>query len=100
MTNWVRIVPGAAWLLGLAIMLATLSHADWTRWLEGVSWRRILSRLSYRWSIDGGMLLVCLGLLGNGQHLVEQALWALLGGAFVLDAVLAWRKRRIGPRHP
>ncbi len=92
MIDWVNVAFNAAWVLGLAVLLATLSHADWRRHCDKIRWRDVLSRASYHSLLNGGLVLVCLGLLGSGQGLLEKVLWGLMAIWFAADGALAWRK--------
>jgi len=65
--DWAGVAVSTAWVLGLAVLLATLSYADWARHCERARWRDVLGRITYRSLLNGGMVLVCLGLLGSGH---------------------------------
>jgi hypothetical protein len=93
MIDWADVAINAAWILGLAVTLATLSYADWARRYERARWRDVLGRITYRFLLNGGMVLVCLGLLGGGRSLLERVLWGLLTVWFAADAALVWRDR-------
>jgi hypothetical protein len=94
--DWASVAANAVWIVGLAVILATLSHADWARHCEGVRWRAVLGRITYRSLLNGGMVLVCLGLLGGGQGLLERVLWGLAAVWFAADVALIWRDRQKG----
>ena len=94
MIDWFALGSGATWVLGLAVLLATLSVADWSCWRVGCRLRDQLNRTAYRVVFDSGMILVCVGLLAGGRPLLEQVLWGLMAAWFVGDAVQARRGQR------
>jgi hypothetical protein len=100
--DWAGVAVNTAWVLGLAVLLATLSYADWARHCEGARWRDVLGRTTYRSLLNGGMVLVCLGLLGGGRGLLEKVLWGLMAAWFAGDVALAWlvglRRKRSAER--
>lgn len=98
MIDWAGVAVNMAWILGLAVLLATLSYADWARHCEGARWRDVLGRITYRSLLNGGMFLICLGLLGGGRGLLERVLWGLMAAWFAADVALAWRNRQTKSR--
>lgn len=96
MIDWEGLAVGVTWIVGLSLLLATFSYAGWARQREGGGWRDLMGRMTYHSLLDGGMVLVCLGLLGSGHSALEQTMWGLLAAWFAADGLLAWRKRRRG----
>ena len=96
MIDWAGLAVDAIWIVGLSLLLATFSYAGWARRRGGVGWRGLIGRMAYHSLLDGGIVLVCLGLLGSGHSAVEQAMWGLLAAWFAADGLLTWRKRRRG----
>jgi hypothetical protein len=94
MINWADLAINTAWILGLTMILATLSYADWARHCEGTRLRDVMGRITYRFLLNGGMILVCLGLLGGGRSTLERVLWGLMAAWFAADVALAWRNRQ------
>ena len=95
--DWRLVGFSALWVLGLSIILAAWSAADYEA-SQGPSHARtrdVLRTPRYQAGLNAGMLLFCLGLLGSAHTWWEGALWLLLAVAFGFQAWQAWRRRGI-----
>ena len=90
--DWRLVGFSALWILGLSIVLAAFSFADYrasqaetkTRTLD------VLKSSGYRAAINAGLLLFCLGLLGSARAWWEGLLWLGLAAGFGYQAWQAW----------
>lgn len=92
--DWRLVGLSSLWILGLAIVLSALGFADYHAAAEKKHLRAILGRPAYRLATDGGLLLLCLGLLGLSASWWERMIWAILALAFLAYTVLAARDLR------
>ena len=93
MIDWLALAFSALWILGLALVLATLSFASYQAHEERVRLRQALSQPRFSVPISVGLLLVCVGMSYGAQPLWQRFLWLLLAAAFAYDAWTSWRRR-------
>ena len=91
MIDWRLVGFSALWILGLSVLLATVSFADYTAHAEGVRTREALKRRAYQAALYAGMTLFALGLGGAGRSWWETALWICLTATFAYLGWRAWR---------
>ena len=91
--DWRLVAFSALWILGLSLVLAAFSFADYTAAQQGARLRAVLGRPGYQAALNAGLLFFCLGLIGSGRAWWEQVLWAALAIAFGYQAWAAWRQR-------
>ncbi|RMF35770.1 MAG: hypothetical protein D6759_04415 [Chloroflexi bacterium] len=84
----------ALWVVGLAIILAAFSYADWLAHDWGVSSRQVLSSSIFWVPFSTGMALVCLGLALVGRGGWERVVWAALALLFAGQGWTMKRSRR------
>jgi hypothetical protein len=94
-----QIVFNAFWILGLAVLLALFSYADWLRHQTSPnqapqSWRQIIARPAMSMAIFLGLTLFSVG-VGLNRILVDQdalwwesALWILLSISFFIQTAV------------
>ncbi|MGQ9555898.1 MAG: hypothetical protein ACUVWR_17495 [Anaerolineae bacterium] len=92
MIDWLSLAFSALWILGLALVLATLSFANYQARQAGIRLRQALSTPSFSLPISLGLLLFCLGMSYGTQPLWQRLLWLLLAAAFAYDAFSSWRR--------
>lgn len=96
MIDWPGVAANAAWILGCALALATLSFTAWLADLARLPWRKMLDRPAARGALALSGLLFCLGLAGTailgGGPAWEAALWLILALAFLAQSIAAWRR--------
>jgi hypothetical protein len=97
------VAANALWILGLSLILAALSWANWVAARERIPFRRALGRPGVRRAVDGGLMLFCAGLAATGRTGWERALWGVLAaGCGALAIWEEWMGRRKDGRgvHP
>ena len=96
MIDWYGVFHNALWVLGLGIVLASLSYADWRRGTlapkQGL--RQALGWPRFQAAFGLGMVCFCAGLALGSTRWWEIAAWAILGLLFAWQAVAAWRAAR------
>ena len=91
---WSMLATGL-WVAGLALLLATLSWAQWRAGRERRPLRAELRRTATGRTLDVGMVLFCAGLAATGRRWWEWALWGLLALGFLLQAVLGGGRKTL-----
>lgn len=69
------IISGGLWILGLALILATLSWANYEAKSSHIRLREALTRPTFQRFMDFGLALFCLGLALGASRWWERALW-------------------------
>ena len=95
MIDWLNVLFNLLWVLGLALILAALSYADWLAHVRGLRTRQLLGTPTFRFCLSAGLGLVSLGLLLLSRGWLERLLWA---GLVLVLAWCAWslqRERRL-----
>jgi hypothetical protein len=94
LTDWFTVVTAALWILGLAILLATVSIAYGLSGGDNPSVRQILGRPSFGATLAGGIALFALGVCLSVETGWERFGWAVVfflsGGEFIT----AWKSGR------
>ena len=91
--DWRLVGFSALWIIGLSVLLAAFSFADYVAAQRRLRTREVLGRPGYQAAMYGGLVLFCLGLVGSAHAWWEQMLWAVLAVAFGYQTWAAWRKR-------
>jgi hypothetical protein len=86
------VMANGLWVLGLALLLATLSWAHWAASMERTRFRTILGRPGVQRTTNLALALFCLGLATTARKWWERAVWGLLTVAWVVQAWTAGRK--------
>ncbi len=93
MINWYGLFTNSLWIIGAALLLASLSWSLYAATLARNGWRAQLKSPDFTLASAAGMTLLMLGLgFQRGTPLWQSALWFMLALAFVLLAWLAWRE--------
>jgi hypothetical protein len=85
------VVANSLWVLGLAVLLATLSWANWAASVEKVRFRAVLGRPRSQQALDLGLFLFCAGLAATGRAWWERVLWGVVCAASARQLWVAWR---------
>ncbi len=91
MIDWFNLGANALWVMGCAVVLATLSY---TSWEANLSRHKLAERLKQRstlLSLNLGGLLICLGAALTRGEWWWIVLWGLTGLAFLIQVVLILR---------
>ena len=91
--DWRLVGFSALWVLGLSVILAAFSFGDYSAAQEGARTRDVLARPGYLTAFNGGLVLFCVGLLGDAHAWWAQLLWAALAAPFAYQTWAAWRRR-------
>lgn len=83
MIDWIDVAVNALWILGMAILLATLSYASWEAKLNGMKLRATLARRGYQQLFTLAGMVCSFGLAGSSGYLWQKILWILLGCWFL-----------------
>ncbi|MBC7226453.1 MAG: hypothetical protein H5T61_04390 [Thermoflexales bacterium] len=86
------VAANALWVLGLALILAALSWANWRTHREPIRFREALRQPVSQRALNTGLALFAVGLAMTEHRLWAQVLWGLLA---VLALLQAWWPRRI-----
>jgi protein-tyrosine phosphatase len=95
--DWRTVGFASLWIIGLAVVLATLGFIDYNAGLANRKFRQEVGRPGYQAAINLGLTAFSLGLLGSSRTWWESALWGALAVAFAAFAVQALsRQRQVG----
>jgi len=92
----------ALWIIGLAILLATVSYMSWYKSVNGWGWRYALNLPHMLLPLCVGLAIFCVGMALNGRTAFEPApwwetvVWSILAALFCVQSVLY---ARAGMRH-
>jgi hypothetical protein len=91
MINWFNLGANALWVIGCAVVLATLSYASWEASLSRQKLAERLKQHSALLALNLGGLLICLGAALTRDLWWWIVLWGLLGLAFLIQVILILR---------
>jgi hypothetical protein len=95
MIDWMGLTTNGIWILGLAIIVATLSYADWLAMLRSrtsrARMRDVLGQAAFRIALWSGLTLFCVGVALAGGRGWERILWGVLA---VMSVVEVWQAGR------
>jgi len=92
MVDWLGVATNSLWILGLTLVLAVLSYADWSAHTTRQRIRVVLGQVTFRRSLWIGLTLFCVGVALSGGRWWERALWGVLA---VMAAIEVWRARHV-----
>ena len=95
MIDWLNAFYNALWILGLAIILAAFSYADWRARLGGQKLRQRLNAAPFQLPLSLGLLLLSLSLLLLAHTWWERVIWLVFGGLFLFQG---WHRSERGDR--
>ena len=98
--DWRGVAFGALWITGLAVILSAAGFAYYHATTAGERFRDFLKRPSYQMAINGGLMLLCLGLIGSSNAIWESLLWAALTAAFAWFTFQSYRARSAATSRP
>ena len=97
MIDWNGACIAALWIAGLAVLLATLSHARWLSGAQGLRLGAVLSTPDFSLACDLGLALFSLGLCLSARPLWQRVAWGLLAVLYAALALSETRKPRRAP---
>lgn len=83
MIDWVNLGSNALWIVGLSIVLSTLSYASWAASVHNEKLTTRLKQTSIRFFLNLGGLSFCLGLAATSGVVLIAILWVVLAALFV-----------------
>ena len=92
MIDWYSVGFGALWILGLGLVTAALSFANYLASQQKRRFRQALEMPACRIMIDLGLVFFCVGLAGGVSAVWERLLWAVLALVFALQT---WQARKM-----
>jgi hypothetical protein len=92
MIDWIGVITNAVWLLGLSVVLAALSYADWSAHRAGRRFRAVAGQPVFHALVWSGLTLFCAGVALAGGRWWERVLWGALA---VMAAVDVWQSARV-----
>jgi hypothetical protein len=92
MIDWYLVGFSALWILGLGLVVAALSFANYQAGQQKWRFRQALEIPACRIMIDLGLVLFCLGWTGSVSSTWEHLLWAVLALVF---AVQTWQAMKM-----
>ncbi len=90
--DWRSLGFNTLWILGLSMILAALSFADYEASQRKMRPRVVLRRSDYQVALNVGLFLFCLGLAGSAATWWGMLAWILLAMAFAYQVWSIWQR--------
>lgn len=86
MIDWYALFFNSFWIIGLAVIVATLSYNYWLAQVSGERWRDQFDKKMFLRPAWTGVVFITIGLAGTAVQWWETALWLafLLYALFIL----------------
>ena len=91
MINWVQLTFNFIWVLGLAIILSTLSYHHWWAQTHGQRLWAQISQPNFQIGLWFGLTLSSIGFAGISTAVWEIIVWIILAMGSAYFTVDAWR---------
>ncbi len=78
MINWVYVFINAFWIVGLAILVATVSFHYWQAAQEKRPFAAQLNQAFHQRTVWIGFVLITIGLAGSSNLLWESIVWGVM----------------------
>ncbi len=91
--HWAFIARHAVWILGLAIVLAVWSYADWQAHSRQIRRRVLLVTPLVLSPLCAGWALFCIGMALVSGSTWQSVAWSVVGLLLAGQAVWYWRAR-------
>ena len=88
MIDWFYLAANFLWILGIALGLATLSHARWEALKNKQKILDNLKRFPSQFRLYLAGTLILLGLIATSHKMIEIALWSILSAFFLGQALI------------
>jgi hypothetical protein len=92
--DWANLAANALWILGCALILATLSYASWEASVYNEKMGTRLGRPSYQVALYLGLFLFAAGLAATAAALLARIVWCILALLSLVFLILAARQTR------
>lgn len=94
MIDWANLAANGLWILGCAVILATLSYASWDASTLSEKMGARIGRPSYQMALSLGTFLFTLGLAASTGGLFARIIWGVLALLSIVSLILAARQAR------
>ncbi len=88
------VAANTLWILGLALLLATLSWARWVAHTEHLRWGEVIRRPGVRRALGTGLALFCAGLAATEDRPGVRVLWGALALLWMVQGWWPTREQR------
>jgi hypothetical protein len=88
MINLRDVGPDALWIVGLTVLLATLSYTDWWVRRRTIHWRQAACTPLFLAPSALGLSLVTVALCLKAHHVLERTFWAAWSVLLVAQSIL------------
>ena len=78
MIDWLNLLTHLFWLMGLALILATLNYYSWLAQHTQTSVWQQWQQVNCQRPVWGGFLLITMGLAGTSQQVWEIGVWGIM----------------------
>ena len=95
MIDWYSVGFSALWILGLGLVVAALSFANYQAGQQKQRFKQARERPASRIMIDLGLVFFCLGLTGSVSSIWERILWAILALVFTVQTWQAMKMSNV-----
>ena len=92
MIDWASLAFNGLWVMGVAVILAALSHSSYEAQRQGERLRTQLAAPGFQAWLSVGLALISLGLALIGPRWWERVLWGLFCVTSVWQLWIAWRE--------
>ena len=90
--DWFNLAANSLWIIGCALALAAFSYASWQASMFNETLRARLETPGIQRALFFAGLLFCMGQAMLSDSLLVTVLWGVLGLAFCVGLVLAFRR--------
>ena len=94
MIDWANLAANGLWILGLAVILATISYASWQASTSGEKLGACIGRPAYQVALSVGTLLFTAGLAAAAGGLFTRIVWVILALLSLVSLILAGRQAK------
>lgn len=88
MIDWYHLLTNAIWILGCAVVLATISYTSWEASVHHSSFKEFVRQYKIQLSLSVGGAFFAIGLAGTTQILWQQILWAIISLGFLIQIII------------
>lgn len=100
MIDWANLAANGLWILGCAVILATLSYASWDASVLRERMGARLGRASYQAGLSLGLLLFTIGLAAAADEVLPRIIWGVLAVLALLMLIRAAMQAKKEPKAP
>lgn len=98
MIDWTQVGLAALWIVGLALLVAALSRADYCAREKKRPFTQVLRQPSFQSPMNLGGVCFSAGMAATAQSAIESLLWGLLALFFGIQFISSWQRARYYPK--